>query len=471
MIRFGADGWRARYGDGFDDQGVVSVSSQIAEQFAREGSSGLLYVGYDTRRDARHYARLVADAVAAWGFDVVLSQAHCPLATLSWATSHDARSAGAIMVTAGHNDANWNGIKVCASDGNEVSEEFSSAIQGRLGSGSPSEPPAGLDKGEICERDIVGPYLASIADVVDANAIARAGMTVVHDPLYGASRTYFSSLLSDMGATVKEIHGFQLDDFGGMEPDPCEQCSAGCKFAVKDEGAWAGFVNGADATRISAVDEQGNFVSPDKLAALLLEHLSERHHLSGRVVVTDPTSIVVRRQAKRLGYPLTVVPVGSHWVSAEMARGDVLLCLQETGSIALPFHLRERDGIFAGILLCEMMATSGKRLGELVSELERQVGHMEYAKRNLKLDPGSTQIVRNMLPGINPQRIAGMEPAAVDHSDGLRLRFEDDAWLLIRPSNTLPYVRVYAEAPSAEERDHIIADGCELLRSDLNLML
>ncbi len=466
MIRFGVDGWRDRYGEGFDESGVAGVSSQIAEQFARQGESGPLFVGYDTRRDGRRYARIVADTVAAWGFDVRLSSSHCPLAALSWATAREPGSAGAIMVTAGHNGADWNGLKVRASDGNKVPQSFTDAIENRIGSGSPCEPPASLARGSVDLTDIVSPYLADLSTLVDASAIAHAGMTVVHDPLYGASRSYVSRLLSDMDVDVTEIHGEQADDFGEVAPNPVEAWSGACAAKVKEVDAWAGFVNGADATRVCAVDDGGGYVSSDTLAALLLELLCERHHETGRVVVTAPTSVVVRRQAMRLGCPVTVVPVGTGWVAAEMARGDVLLGLQETGGIALPRHLRERDGILVGLFICEMMATSGKRLGALVEELEQQVGHMEYARRDLELDPGTTQMVRNMLPGINPASVGGMTPVAVDHNDGLRLRFEDDAWLLIRPSNTSSKVRVYAEAPDAGELERIVEQGCELVRSD-----
>ena len=87
---------------------------------------------------------------------------------------------------------------------------------------------------------------------------------------------------------------------------------------------------------------------------------------------------------------------------------------------------------------------------------------MEYARRDLKLDAASLQMFLNMLPGLNPARMAGLVPSGVSHTDGLRLRFPDDSWLLIRASGTEPLLRVYAEAPTSTQRDALLDAGVQL---------
>ena len=145
-----------------------------------------------------------------------------------------------------------------------------------------------------------------------------------------------------------------------------------------------------------------------------------------------------------------------------MLKGGVLLGGEESGGIGIPDHLMERDGLYVALLLCELMAKTGKTLGRLAEDLADQIGHMEYGRRDLRLDGASLQMFLNMLPGLNPQRVAGMRPVEVSHKDGLRLRFADDSWLLVRPSGTEPLIRVYAEAPTVAARDALLDAGCAM---------
>ena len=225
--------------------------------------------------------------------------------------------------------------------------------------------------------------------------------------------------------------------------------------------AHAGIVVDGDGDRIGAIDESGRLLSAHTVIALVLGALA-RAGKTGRVVVTTSGSVLVRRQAARLGCPVTETPIGFKWVYGEMLKGGVLLGGEESGGIGIPDHLMERDGLYVALLLCELMAKTGKTLGRLAEDLADQVGHMEYGRRDLRLDGASLQMFLNMLPGLNPQRVAGMRPVEVSHKDGLRLRFADDSWLLVRPSGTEPLIRVYAEAPTVVARDALLDAGCAM---------
>lgn len=514
LIRFRAGSWVARYGEDFDGTTVQLVGSQFAQQFARGDASPVLYVGYDSRREAAHYGQILAESAAAWGFDVRLSQGCCSLPALVTVCAQDPASAGSLMLTAGHEGAACNGIKASLSDGTRVPRDFAQAIELRSGlQDAPEAAPEGLPPGTVKAVNFTGPYLRGVASRVDLPAIQESGLHIVFDPLYGSCCGYAQALFdgtfqvqkpqasgqadaladalaeathqpqeagpqslqatgpADPQATgpaalqLLEIHGQPREDFGGMSPNPHESWSAGCSQKVKETGAAAGFVLSADGTRLCAVDSTGRYVCIEKLAAILLEYLVRGRGLTGRVVMSTPASSYVRRQANRLGLAVTVVPVGSHWMAAEMAAGDVLMSVQETGGIAIPQYLRERDGLLAIALLCEQMAKTGATLAELVADLDKNVGHLEYRKRNLELDPGTTQMLRNVLPGVNPQSIAGKTPILVDHSDGLGMRFDDDAWLLIRPSNTSGAIRLYGEARTADEIEAMLEESCELVRN------
>jgi phosphomannomutase len=158
------------------------------------------------------------------------------------------------------------------------------------------------------------------------------------------------------------------------------------------------------------------------------------------------------------------VPVGFPRIYREVLEGDVILGAEEYGGICVPAHLHERDGLLVALLAVELLATSGVPMSQLVSELESKIGSMRYTRRDVRLDPAVTQAFRNVLPGLNPPDVAGRVPVEVSHADGLRLQFEDDSWVLMRPSRAGALVRVYAEAPSECERDELLEGACDIVR-------
>ena len=461
-IHFGADGWRTRYDEGFCEENVARVADAAGRMLADARPRGSVVVGYDTRRDGAAFARTAAEVLAAHGLRALLSTQACPQAVLSWHAAHNEEVAGALMVTGGHASADANGVRLRMADGGVCDEAFYDVLEAAV----PPEPP--VARGTCETVDLVTPYLEDLVSLVDADAIRAANLTVVHDPMYGTSRGLLSRALGMMGATVIEARGEADPLFGGIRPDPVEPWVSACRHVVTEHSADLGLINDTNAARTGAIDENGLYVSIHKIAALLLDLLVGYRGCSGRVVITTPGSVLVRRQAARLGCPLTVTPVGFRRVCAEMRRGDVLLGIEETGGISIPAHLCERDGLLVDLLLCELVARSHKSLGTLVGELEDRVGHMDFGRRDLQLDAASLQMFRNMLPGLNPQSVAGMRPVDVDHTDGLRLGFADDAWLLLRPSGSEQLVRVYAEASTLLERDALLDEGCAIARGDLS---
>lgn len=460
MIRFGTDGWRARVGDGFDETAVVRVADALGELLCAQGGRKVV-VGYDTRQTSAPCAAAAASALAGRGLDVVLASTFCPTPALAWTVAHDDDASAGLMVTASHASADYNGVKIRMADGGVPTRQLIGALEERL-----RPEPLGLS-GPVRRLDVMGPYLEALQGMVDARAIAGAAPHVVVDPLYGAARGHLADMLRRLGAQVSEVHGEPSADFGGLVPASWEAWLADCRAVVRESGASAGFVLDGDAARVCAVDENGRYVTSQQLMALILQLFAEMEHMSGRVVITSPCSVLVRRQAARLGCPLTVTPVGFSWIRAEMAKGDVLIGGEESGGIGIPAHVCERDGMLAHLLVCDLMARTGKTLGRLVDDLEDKVGHMDYGRRDVQMDAASLQMFRNILPGLCPQTVAGMRPVSVDHAEGLRLGFADDAWLMLRASGTNALVRVYAEAPTVLERDALLDEGCALARGEL----
>ena len=181
--------------------------------------------------------------------------------------------------------------------------------------------------------------------------------------------------------------------------------------------------------------------------------------MSGRIVKTLSTSVLVDRLAARLGSEVTTTPVGFKWIYEEMLKGDVLIGGEESGGIGIPTHVRERDGLLMALLLAEMMGQRGMGLGELVADLLALVGTMEYGRADLTLEPAAMERFRAAMPTLAPSVLAGLEVRDILRADGIKFLLPDDAWLLLRTSGTEPLVRVYAEAADFAQVDALLAAG------------
>jgi phosphomannomutase len=235
------------------------------------------------------------------------------------------------------------------------------------------------------------------------------------------------------------------------------------RAVVRERGLDAAFITDGDADRIGAADRNGGFVNPHRIIALVARHLFEDKGERGRIVKTLSTSVLVDRLANRLGVEVITTPIGFKWIYEEMVKGGVMIGGEESGGIGIPRHVRERDGLLMALMLAEMMAQKGKGLGDLVDDLITLTGPMEYGRVDLTLAPAVKDAFVAAVADIEPKAFAGLQVRGIVRSDGLKLLFADDAWLLMRPSGTEPLVRVYAEAPSMGIVDELLASGRALV--------
>jgi phosphomannomutase len=415
-----------------------------------------VYVGFDTRPGAQSYARTVAGVLATAGLDVVISSTPCPVPALAHACAHDLRACGAVMVSASSAAAGYQGLALRGRDGGPVSADTMDAIERLI----PADAPE--DRGAYREADVVSDYIASLAACVDGDAIAAANLKVVVDPMYGSSRVIFARLLRSLGVTVEEIHAETDLEFASIHPRPEEPWCDDCERRVVSDGAVVGFSLDGDGDRLGVIDARGRLVSSHRVVAIVADCLVEHHGLSGRVVMPMSASSCLRREAKHLGARLTVTPIGFAWAYREVAKGDALLATDEFGGICVPAHLAERDALMGALLVLERIALTGRGVAELVDDLEERTGRLSYGRRDVKMDGASYQMFKNMLPGVNPRTFAGSVPVEVSHADGIRLTFDDGAWVLVRPARSASVLRVCAEASTVSRRDALLSAAAEL---------
>ncbi len=456
-IRFGTDGWRAVIGADFTYDNLRRVADAAARVIAVSNPGGLVLVGYDTRFEAGSFARAAAEVLAARGLRVRLSDRYLPTPALCWAVARDPEAIAGVMLTASHNPAPYLGFKLRMADGGASPKSFTDRVEAELAAeapGSDADAAAGVET-----ADLVGPYLEALRAMVDPDLIAKAKLRVVVDPLYGAGQTYLAETLRSFGVDVTELHAERNPGFGGLHPEPIPPHIAEAQAYVREHRLDAAFVTDGDADRIGAADSNGVFVNPHRIIALVARHLVEDRGMSGRIVKTLSTSVLVDRLAAHLGSEVTTTPVGFKWIYEEMLKGDVLIGGEESGGIGIPAHVRERDGLLMALLLAEMMGQRGMGLGELVADLLALVGTMEYGRADLTLDPAVMDRFRAAMPTLAPSVLAGLEVREIIRADGIKFLLPDDAWLLLRTSGTEPLVRVYAEAADFAQVDALLAAG------------
>lgn len=457
QIKFGTDGWRAVIGADYTYDNVRRVADAAGRVFAADNPGGTVLIGFDTRFEAGNFAAAAAEVIATHGLTVRVSDRYTPTPALCWSVKQDDAAIGGVMMTASHNPAEYLGFKLRMADGGASPVEFTDRVEAELRDEIPTE------RGAFEVVDMMGPYLADLASLVDAEAIAGANLRVVVDPLYGAGQTYLAETLRGFGVDVVEIHRHRNPGFGGLHPEPIPPWISAAAEAVAADSRDAAFVTDGDADRIGAVDRNGNFVSPHRIIGLMAQHLVQDKGMTGRVVKTLSTSVLVDRLCRALGLEVTTTPIGFKWIYNEMLKGDVLVGGEESGGIGMPDHVRERDGLLMALMLTEMMAQRGKGLGELVDDMLAITGSMAYNRLDLKLSPEVKDAFLARAPGIAPAEIAGVAVGDIVRTDGVKFLLADDAWLLLRPSGTEPLVRIYAEAPAAETVEALIAAGRALV--------
>lgn len=458
-IVFGTDGWRGVIADDFTFANLEKVALATARYFAtqKKRKNGVV-IGYDARFMSGEFAGAVAAVMANAGISVKLADSIVSTPMVSLLTLKE-KAAGGIVITASHNPARYNGFKIKGDFGGPAHPEMIARVEKELAKVMKLKklPPAKRTLGELLAKGNVTPiamkqrYLDDIAGKIDMDLVRRSGIRILYDVMYGAGQGVLDEILPD----VKQIHETFNPSFGGTNPEPLAQNLTELSRRVKAERYDIGIATDGDADRIGAVDEEGNFVDSHRIFSLLLKYLVEQKKMTGEVVKSLSVTQMVDAQCAKYGLKLVETPVGFKHICRYMTEHDVLIGGEESGGLGVKGHLPERDGIFLGLMLCEMMAVRGKPLGALVRELMDEYGVHEFRRVDMHLSGKEKDAVmkrfRRPVREIGPYAVTGRSDA-----DGHKF-FVDGGWLLVRASGTEPLIRVYAEGGSAAMVDALLA--------------
>ena len=464
-IKFGTDGWRGIIAEDFTFDNVRLCAQGTADLMNQRGwgSRGLV-VGYDTRFASADFAAAAAEVTAANGIKTLLCDRAAPTPVVSYSVV--ARGAGGgVVITASHNPAEWNGFKFKPDYGGSatpaVVEELEDHIA-RAEARGKIERIAFSDARERGLIEIFDPrpaYLDNLAGLVNLDGIRRAGLNIAVDPMFGAGSGYFPKLLSGGPTTVTEIHAERNPAFPGMsQPEPLAHNLGGLMSAVRDSAAHVGLATDGDADRLGIVDERGTYITTLQCFALICLHQLEVLKGRGALVRSITMTSMVDRLGEIYGVPVFDTPVGFKHLGQVMMREDALAAGEESGGYAVRGNIPERDGIFSGLLILDMMVRTKKTVTELLQMLTDKVGPHHYDRLDLAFEDGRREEIRERLAKASPSALAGIRVEKKDTRDGVRFVLYGGYWALARFSGTEPLLRVYAEAESPAQVNVLLED-------------
>jgi len=466
MIRFGTSGWRGVMGEEFTFHNVRVVIQAAANYLrAKYGDAPVaVVVGYDTRFLSDRYALEAAKLLARNGIQVLLADRDAPSQALACQIIKR-KCQGGINFTASFNPPRYNGLKFNASTGAPALPEVTDAIEEevrRLMPGFSSLTTHFLDD-SVSRIDLQADYLAHLQGRIDFDVMRRAGLRIAADPLYGTSREYLDEILEENGVEVEGLHGYIDPYFGGVSPSCTEENLAELKAHVVKTKCHLGLATDADGDRFGIIDEAGGFVHPNIILALLLNYLVGVKGWRGGVARSITTTHLLDRIAAKHGLPLLKTKVGFKYMADLYLKGQIMFGGEESACIAVKDHLPEKDGIFAGLLVAEMIAATGRSLGALREDLFKTYGAMTSGQKTLPLTPDRAKKLKALIQD-PPAKLGRRKVAGVETLDGLKLDFEDGRWVVLRQSGTEPLLRCYAEAESGEEVESLLKKGLEAVR-------
>lgn len=452
-IKFGTDGWRAVISDDFTFENVEKVAQAVAD-FIKSRKEPVyrkkkIAVGYDTRFLSRKYAELVSSVLTANGISVYLSDGPSPTPACC-VYLKEKKLTGAVMITASHNPPEYNGIKYKGYFGGSAGNDIVEGIESYLGKNRIKK----LDLGEaakkklIFEDDFVGSQLAAIKSYSDMRLLNKSKLKVLVDSMNGTGDRYLQKVLSRSGITLDFMYDEMNPSFGGRAPEPNEKNLKELMREVKKGGYDLGLATDGDSDRVAVVDEKGRLLSGHVLMALLLLHLLQGRNMRGGVVQTVCGTRKIESICERYSLKHYETPVGFKYICEIMTKKDILIGGEETGGVGFKNYIPERDGFLSALLIMELLATRGKKLSEIVSDMESEYGRDVYLREDLLFDASKRN---KLLSGIKKrplEEVLGKKVVKINDSDGTKFILDDGTWLLLRLSGTEPKLRIYSETPS-----------------------
>lgn len=455
MIKFGTGGWRAIIGDDFTKSNVQLLTTAIAKKMKDDGTdTNGFVIGYDRRFLSEQASQWAAEVMAGQGILCRVINRESPTPLIMFTVQYYGLSYG-MAVTASHNPAIYNGIKVFMKGGRDADEILTSEIEQYIqntGSDEIKTVPFedGLKSGMIQLIDPMNQYIDSIIRSINMDAIRSRKLKIALDPMYGVSKTALQTILLTARCDVDVIHERRDALFGGRLPAPNNKTLSGLINYVEENHCDIGIATDGDADRLGVIDDRAEFLHPNKILVLLYYYLIKFKGWHGAAVRNLATTHLLDRIAADFGEICYEVPVGFKYVSSKMAETNAIIGGESSGGLTVRGHIQGKDGIYAAALLVEMMATTGRSLSEIYEEIINRYGACEMDESDYRFSQQDKERITGILLKDKLLPEFPFEIDKVSYMDGCKVYFKNKGWIIARFSGTEPLLRIFCEMPTLE---------------------
>ena len=460
MIKFGTGGWRAVIGDEFTKANIQILSRAIADKMKNEGvtEKGIV-LGYDRRFLSKEAMQWAGEVFAAEGITAYLVNKSSPTPLVMFYVMKHELSYG-MMITASHNPAVYNGIKVFTAGGRDADAEQTLDIEAYIKDVDSEDIKAmdydaAVEKGLIQEIYPLNEYLDNIIAAVDMDTIRSKELKVAIDPMYGVSETSLTTIFHTARCDVETIHERHDTLFGGKLPAPTASTLRTLQNYVLDKKCDIGIATDGDADRIGVIDDTGRFLHPNDILVVLYYYLVKYKGWRGPVVRNICTTHMLDKVAESFGEKCYEVPVGFKHISAKMNETDAVIGGESSGGLTVRGHIKGKDGIYAAALLVEMIAKTGKKLSQIYADIVAECGSIHMEERDYKFTQEKKEIIHNTLMIEKRLPELPFDIDKISYLDGSKVYFKNGGWVVARFSGTEPLLRIFCEMPTAVDAQRV----------------
>ncbi len=468
MINFGTGGWRAVIGEDFIHENIARVAEGIVKLAREEGKTDKpIPVGYDRRFLSESAAKWVAEVLAAGGIEVWFMPRSTPT-PLVMHTVKDSELFYGIEITASHNPANYNGIKLIVEEGRDAPLETTKRLEELIEESKTVETidfDEAVENGKILYlRNPFNKFLDDILGLLDVSALRERGLRVLFDSMHGSGTYPLQVIFHTARCTIDTMNLNKDAWFGGMMPAPSENTLRLLRDGVVRGNYDLGIAMDGDGDRLGIIDHSGRYIDANEILCLLYYYLVKYKGWKGPVVRNLATTHMLDRIAESFGEKCYEVPVGFKYISSKIDEVDAVLGGESSGGLTVRGHIHGKDSVYAASLMAEMISVVGKSPSDMIDELTAQFGKFIMVEDNLHFAPECKPTIENIIMVKKELPDFCKKVVRVNYEDGCKVYFEDDSFVICRFSGTEPLLRIFAESSDSETAKSYITAFREFLK-------
>lgn len=428
MPLFGTNGIRGVFGKDLSLDFLVNISRSLAAYYKK----GPILIGRDGRNSNNIMFNIVTAALNSDGLDTV-DAGILPTPCLQYATKRIEFNGG-IMITASHNPPEYNGLKPIANDGVELPRQDESVVEQIFKNNTfiTSE----IVGQNFKEEMIIDRYIDDVLALVDVDRIKKRKFKVTMDLGNGVQALVAPLLAKKLGCTVITVNGTIDGDFPGRGSEPTPSNLSLMSFVAKETNSDIGAAFDGDGDRSIFCDEKGIVSWGDKTGTLLAKYLILTKHPKAKIVCPVNTTHILTKVAQDNGSEIIHTKVGSVEVSREMIKQGAIIGMEENGGFMYGVLNQVRDGALTTALMLDLMASEEKSLSAILSSLPKVYQYKS------KFECTEMGLIQKVVDSVKNHG----SPMKIETLDGVKIWFDEESWLMLRPSGTEPLIRIYGES-------------------------